>query len=53
MEPIDFWIWFNKNKKRIENFLHSDLSDMTPYEELTQQLNRYSELLIPEIVAFP
>lgn len=49
MEPIEFWIWFNRKKKGIENFLHSDLSDITPYEELTQQVKNYNELLIPEI----
>ena len=37
MKAIEFWNWFRSNKKGIEDFLRSDLSDYSPYEEVTNQ----------------
>ena len=44
-----FWRWFKTNKKEIERFLDSDLSDYKMYEELTEKLQNYNKLLYPEL----
>ena len=49
MEAIDFWIWFNNQKKELENFLQSDFKDMSPYEILTEKATEFNEYIVPEI----
>lgn len=44
-----FWNYFEKNKKSLEKFINSDLSDYTPYNKLTNEIHKYSELIFPEI----
>lgn len=49
MEAIDFWIWFANHKVPIEAFLKSDFSNPQPYEDLCTELERYCDLLVPEL----
>ncbi len=44
-----FWKYFTKNKKSLEEFINSDLSDYTAYNNLTDEIHKYSDLLFPEI----
>lgn len=49
MDPIDFWIWLANYKTTLEEFLHSDFSDHTPYQNLCKEMEAYSAYLIPEL----
>ena len=49
MDPIDFWIWLANYKTALEEFLHSDFSDHTPYQKLCMEMEAYSPYLIPEL----
>lgn len=49
MDPIDFWIWLANYKTNLEEFLHSDFSDPTPYQKLCMEMEAYSPYLIPEL----
>lgn len=49
MDPIDFWIWLANYKTTLEEFLHSDFSDHTPYQLLCKEMEAYSPYLIPEL----
>ncbi|MFK7799707.1 MAG: hypothetical protein AB8E82_19795 [Aureispira sp.] len=42
MDPIDFWIWLANYKTTLEEFLHSDFSDHTPYQKLCMEIEAYS-----------
>ena len=44
-----FWKYFEKNKKSLEVFINSDLSDHTAYNNLTDEIHKYSNLIFPEI----
>lgn len=44
-----FWEWFVKNKAKIENFVDSDFSDYTIYNQLTKKLKSYNSILFPEL----
>ncbi len=44
-----FWKYFERNKKSLEEFINSDLSDYTAYNNLTDTIHKYSELIFPEI----
>lgn len=44
-----FWEWFDYNKKEFESFLDSEARDYNVYEQLSEKLAQYSELLIPEL----
>jgi hypothetical protein len=44
-----FWEYFQRNKKSIEEFINSDLSNHTAYNKLTDEIHKYSDLIFPEI----
>ncbi|HEX9826671.1 MAG TPA: hypothetical protein VGA80_08740 [Flavobacteriaceae bacterium] len=44
-----FWKYFSRNKKSLEEFINSDLSDYTVYNNLTDEIHKYSDLIFPEI----
>ncbi len=52
-EPISrekkFWNYFVENKKSLEDFIDSDLTDYTPFNEVTQKMRIYSDYLFPEV----
>jgi len=45
----EFWNYFLKNKKSLEEFINSDLSDYTSFNKLTDNIRKYSSLLFSEI----
>ena len=47
-----FWNYFNANKKALENFIDSDLSDYSDYNKLTDEIRKFSNLLFPEITKY-
>ena len=49
MTDKEFWDWFQSKKKEIEEFITSDTNDYSIYEELTDKLNSYNDLVIPEL----
>ncbi|WMJ75526.1 hypothetical protein RCC89_20530 [Cytophagaceae bacterium ABcell3] len=44
-----FWNWFLENKTKIEEFLDSNEKDFSIYNELTDRIQEYNELLFPEL----
>ncbi len=48
-----FWDYFVENKKSLEDFIDSDLTDYRPYKALTQKMQVYSDYLFPEITKYP
>jgi hypothetical protein len=44
-----FWKYFDQNKKSLEEFINSDLSDYTAYNKLTDEIDKYSDLIFPEV----
>ena len=44
-----FWKYFDQNKKSLEEFINSDLSDYTAYNKLTDEIHKYSDLIFPEV----
>ena len=49
MKESEFWNWFLINKKTIEEFIASDLSDNRPYELLTDKFKEYHPDIVPEL----
>lgn len=49
MTNKEFWRWFESKKMEIEDLLMSETGDYSIYEELTNKLNSYSNLIIPEL----
>lgn len=45
----NFWKYFERNKKSLEEFINSDLSDYTAYNNLTDAIHKYSDLIFPEV----
>ncbi len=45
----NFWNWFNSNKNALEEFIQDPERDYTIYHQLTDELQKFSELLYPEI----
>lgn len=44
-----FWNYFLSNKKKLEKFINSDLTDYTAFNEITDEIRKYSSLLFVEI----
>lgn len=44
-----FWEYFERNKKLLEEFINSDLTDYTAYNILTDEIHKYSDLIFPEV----
>jgi hypothetical protein len=44
-----FWDWFENNYKNVEKFLNSSREDYSIFNELTEKVKEYNELLNPEI----
>ena len=44
-----FWKYILDNKKELENFIDSDLSDYKAYNNLTDEIKKFSSLLFAEI----
>jgi len=49
MGKAEFWNWFEENLNQLEYFMISKSQDYTIYDELTEKLQDYNELLIPEL----
>lgn len=49
MTKEEFWAWFGDNRKVLEKFISEEPRDYAIYEALTDKLQEYSDLLIPEI----
>jgi hypothetical protein len=49
MTDKDFWDWFQNKKSDIEKFIISDSDDYSIYDELTEKLSSYNELVIAEL----
>jgi len=49
MSEDRFWTYFLKNKILFENFIDSDLSDYTAYNNLTDEIKKFSNLLFAEL----
>jgi hypothetical protein len=49
MTENEIWNWFSKNNKDLIDFLHSDMSDYSIYNEFTGLVQQFSEYLFPEI----
>jgi len=49
MTEEDFWTWFETNKTTIENLFDGKNEDHEIYKTPSENLNHYSEFLIPEI----
>ena len=47
-----FWKYILDNKKELENFIDSDLSDYTAYNNLTDEIKKFSSLLFAEITRY-
>ena len=44
-----FWNYFLNNKKILEKFINSDLTDYTAFNKITDEIRNYSSLLFVEI----
>jgi len=44
-----FWNWFLKNKSKLEDFISSERKDYSIYNQLTKELQKYNNLLYPEL----
>ncbi len=44
-----FWNWFIVNKNELENFIKDPNRDFAIYHEMTEELQKFNELLYPEI----
>ncbi len=44
-----FWNWFLNNKTGLEEFIRSDFTDYSLYNQLTKEIKKYNSLLFPEI----
>jgi len=49
MTKEEFWTWFKANKTGIQEFILKEPRNYDIYEELTNTLKEYNELLIPEL----
>jgi hypothetical protein len=49
MTAEEFWNWFLSEKTEIEKFIHSDTDDYSIYNELTDKLRSYHNLVMPEL----
>lgn len=47
-----FWNYFITNKKSLEDFIDSDLSDYRPYNKITKKMHKYSSIIFPEITKY-
>jgi len=45
----EFWEWFVKNKTKLEEFINSEETDYSIYNQLTNKLKKFNTLLFPEI----
>lgn len=45
----EFWNWFLRNQIKLENFISSKDPDYSIYNQLTQKLKKFHNLLVPEI----
>jgi hypothetical protein len=45
----NFWKWFLENKLELERFIKNPSRDFAIYHEMTDELQRFSEMLYPEI----
>lgn len=45
----EFWDWFIKNKTNLEEFIKSDNKDYSIYNQLTNKLHKFNNLLYPEL----
>ena len=48
-EKQAFWAWFLTHKKELENFIDDPNRDYAIYHHMTSELQKFSELLYPEI----
>ena len=48
-EEEKFWKWFVKNKQQVEQFVDSDHSNYSVYNELTSKIKKYNNILFPEL----
>ena len=49
MTDKEFWDWFLTKKTEIEEFIIAETDDYTIYNELTDKLKSYNDLVIPEL----
>ena len=49
MSKEEFWDWFDINKIYLENLISGKSQDYCAYEDLSEKLRQYNELLVPEI----
>ena len=49
MKENEVWDWFSKNNKKLEDFLRSDMTDYSIYNELSRIISTYNGNLFPEI----
>lgn len=45
----NFWNWFSENQTKLEDFINDPNRDYAIYHEMTKELQKFSELLYPEI----
>jgi hypothetical protein len=45
----NFWKWFTSNQSKLEDFINDPNRDYAIYHEMTEELQKFSELLYPEI----
>jgi len=45
----NFWKWFTENRIKLEEFINNPGRDFAIYHEMTGELQKFSELLYPEI----
>jgi len=45
----NFWIWFTSKQTKLEDFINDPNRDYAIYHEMTEELQKFSELLYPEI----
>lgn len=49
MTEKKIWDWFSTNNKKLIDFLNSDLTDYSTYNEFSEIIQKYNENLFPEI----
>ncbi len=49
MTKEDFWNWFDNHRSALEDLISEKTKDYEVYENLSEQLLKYNEFLIPEI----
>ncbi len=49
MTEKEIWDWFSKNNKKLIDFLDSDMTDYSIYNEFTGLIQKFNKNLFPEI----